>query len=167
MRVKRESHRDLDRIDLNILRRLQADARITMTDLAEAVGLSVTPCAERVRRLERERFILGYAARLNPGRLGLALLVYVELKLAAKSGAMFDRFRREVSRIPSVLDCHLISGDFDYLIKARIPEIGAYRRLLGDRLLALPGVTESRSYVVMEEIKETLELPLEADAGAD
>ncbi|MEZ5651562.1 MAG: AsnC family transcriptional regulator [Burkholderiaceae bacterium] len=163
MRIKREAYRDLDAIDLRILQRLQADARITMTDLAEAVGLSVTPCAERVRRLERERFILGYSARLNPSRLGLALLVYVELKLAAKSGAMFDRFRREVSRIPSVLDCHLISGEFDYLIKARIPEIGAYRRLLGDRLLALPGVIESRSYVVIEEIKETLELPLESE----
>lgn len=160
MRVRRESHRDLDEIDRRILLRLQREGRVSMTELAEHVGLSVTPCAERVRRLEAERFILGYAAHLNPARLGLPLLVYVELKLAAKSGAMFDRFRREVGRIPSVLECHLISGDFDYLIKARLPEIGAYRRLLGERLLALPGVQESRSYVVMEEIKETLELPL-------
>ena len=126
------------------------------------MGLSATPCAERVRRLERDGFISGYHARLNPHALGQSLLVFVEIRLAAKSGQIFEDFRREVLGLPNVLECHLVSGDFDYLIKARIPEMAAYRKLLGDMLLALPGVRESRSYVVMEEIKESLALMVES-----
>ncbi|MET0508829.1 MAG: Lrp/AsnC ligand binding domain-containing protein [Burkholderiaceae bacterium] len=150
--------RQLDAIDLKILRRLQADGRISMKALAAAVGLSVTPCIERVRRLEREHVIRGYHARLDPQALGQQLLVFVEIKLAAKSAAAFDAFRREVRKLPAVMECHLVSGEFDYLIKARIPEMNAYRRLLGDMLLALPEARDSRSYIVMEEIKESLEL---------
>jgi len=160
LRNRTQQVRDLDRIDRNILRLLQADGRMSMTELADRVGLSVTPCSERVRRLERDGFILGYHARLNPQALGQALLVFVELKLAAKSGAIFDDFRREVLKLPNVLECHLVSGEFDYLIKARIPEMSAYRKLLGDMLLALPGARESRSYMVMEEIRESLALHL-------
>ncbi|MGD9943641.1 MAG: winged helix-turn-helix transcriptional regulator [Burkholderiaceae bacterium] len=160
MRNRTQQVKDLDRIDRAILRALQSDGRISMTDLADRVGLSVTPCSERVRRLERDGFILGYHARLNPQALGQHLLVFVELKLAAKSGPIFDEFRREVLRLPYVLECHLVSGEFDYLIKARIPEMAAYRKLLGDMLLALPQARESRSYIVMEEIKESLVLHL-------
>lgn len=152
--------RELDRIDRKILRTLQAEARIPVTELAERVGLSPTPCSERVKRLERDGFILGYHARLNPHVLGQSLLVFVEIRLAAKSGRIFEEFRREVLKLPNVLECHLVSGDFDYLIKARIPEMNAYRKLLGDMLLALPGARESRSYVVMEEIRESLALTL-------
>lgn len=132
-----------------------------MTDLADKVGLSITPCAERVKRLERENYVLGYYAQLNPMKLGQGLLVFVELKLNEKSGAIFDEFRRQVLSLPNVLECHLVSGDFDYLVKARIPEISAYRKLLGERLLALPGTRESRTYFVMEEIKETLQIEVE------
>jgi Lrp/AsnC family transcriptional regulator, leucine-responsive regulatory protein len=160
MRNRLERIRDLDRIDKKILKLLQADARLSMTDLAAKVSLSPTPVTERVKKLEQDGFIEGYQARLNPHALGQHLLVFVEIKLAAKSGAMFDQFRREVVKIPNVLECHLVSGDFDYLIKARIPEMGAYRKLLGDALLALPGARESRSYMVMEEIKETLTLEI-------
>lgn len=131
---------------------------MSITDLAERVGLSVTPCSERVRRLERDGFILGYHARLNPQALGQSLLVFVEIRLSAKSGAIFEEFRREVRRLPYVLECHLVTGDFDYLVKARIPGMDAYRKLLGDMLLALPGARDSRSYIVMEEIKESLVL---------
>jgi len=152
--------RDLDRIDRKILRTLQAEGRIAITELAERVGLSATPCSERVKRLERDGFILGYHARLNPHALGQSLLVFVEIRLAAKSGRIFEEFKREVLKLPNVLECHLVSGDFDYLIKARIPEMNAYRKLLGDMLLALPGARESRSYVVMEEIRESLALTL-------
>lgn len=150
--------RGLDRIDRKILRILQDDGRITVTELAERVGLSATPCGERVRRLERDGFITGYHARLNPQALGQSLLVFVEIRLSAKSGRIFEEFKREVLKLPNVLECHLVSGDFDYLIKARIPEMNAYRRLLGDMLLGLPGARESKSYVVMEEIKESLSL---------
>ena len=161
MRVRTRSARELDRIDRRILRLLQSDGRLPVSEVAEQVGLSPTPCAERMRRLERDGFILGYHARLDPHALGQSLLVFVEIKLAHKSGPIFDEFRREVIKLPNVLDCHLVSGEFDYLIKARIPEMSAYRKMLGDMLLALPAARESRSYIVMEEIKESLELTIE------
>ena len=162
MRIRTQAVKDLDRIDRKILRLLQQDGRMSMTDLAQQVDLSVTPCAERVKRLERDGVISGYHARLSPSALEQGLLVFVQIKLSAKSGAIFEEFRREVCKLPNILECHLVSGDFDYLIKARIPEINAYRKLLGDQLLALPGASESRSYIVMEEIKESfaLEVPL-------
>lgn len=163
MRIRTHATRELDKIDRKILAILQQDARIAITDLADRVGLSVTPCGERVKRLEKERIILGYHARLDPQAIELALLVFVEIKLSAKSGAIFEQFKREIIKLPSVLECHLVSGDFDYLIKARIPKMADYRKLLGDILLTLPGAQESRSYIVMEEVKETLILPL-ADA---
>ncbi|AUH51636.1 AsnC family transcriptional regulator [Chromobacterium sp. ATCC 53434] len=150
----------LDKMDRKILRILQKNARIAMTELAEKVGLSTTPCTERVRRMERDGIIEGYYARLNPQALGGALLVFVEIKLEAKSGNIFDAFRREIMSIPEILECHLVSGDFDYLIKARIADMSMYRKLLGDILLQLPSAKESKSYVVMEEVKETLQLPL-------
>ena len=153
--------RELDRTDRRILDILQKNARIAMTELAEKVGLSATPCTERVRRLEREGVITGYHAHVNPHALGRGLLVFVEIKLSAKSGEVFERVKNEMRYVPEVMECHLVSGDFDYLVKARIAEMGEYRRLLGNILLKLPAAAESRSYVVMEEIKETLYLPAE------
>ncbi|MCC4114248.1 winged helix-turn-helix transcriptional regulator [Aromatoleum toluclasticum] len=153
--------RELDRIDRKILDLLQKDGRIPMTDLAAKIGLSATPCTERVRRLEREGVITGYHAHVNPHALGKNLLVFVEIKLSAKSGEVFDRVKKELSFVPEVMECHLVSGDFDYLVKARITEMGEYRRLLGNILLKLPSAAESRSYVVMEELKETLYIPAE------
>lgn len=164
MRIRTHAIRELDKIDRKILSVLQQDGRISITDLAEQVGLSVTPCGERVKRMEKERVILGYHARLDPHALELSLLVFVEIKLSAKSGVIFEKFKREIIKLPSVLECHLVSGDFDYLVKARIPRMADYRKLLGDILLTLPGAQESRSYIVMEEVKETLSLPL-ADTG--
>ncbi|SDH01244.1 transcriptional regulator, AsnC family [Paraburkholderia steynii] len=158
MRTQRQPIRALDKLDHKILKILQQDGRIAMKELAEQVGLSVTPCIERVKRMERDGVITGYHARVNPAELGAALLVFVEITLDHKSGNMFDQFRREVQKIPEVLECHLVSGDFDYLIKARIGEMADYRKLLGDILLQLPGAVQSKSYVVMEEIKETLNI---------
>ena len=160
MRMRTHNSRELDRIDLKILSVLQADARIAITELAEKVGLSVTPCGERVKNLEKEGVITGYHARLNPQALGLGLLVFVELKLSTKSGAIFGKFKQEILKLPSVLECHLVSGDFDYLVKARIAQMSDYRILLGDILLTLPSAQESRSYIVMEEVKEGFALPL-------
>ena len=153
--------RDLDRTDLKILDLLQKNGRLTMTELAHQVGLSATPCTERVRRLEREGVITGYHARVDPRALGRPLLVFVELKLAAKSNDAFERVKKELAFVPEVMECHLVSGDFDYLIKARISEMASYRKLLGSTLLTLPHVRESKSYIVMEEVKETLALPIE------
>jgi Lrp/AsnC family leucine-responsive transcriptional regulator len=160
MRVQKESTRALDRIDRRILQLLQIDGRMAMKELAEQVGLSITPCIERVKRMERDGVIAGYYARINPAAVGTNLLVFVEITLNQKSATAFEQFRREVLRIPEVMECHLVSGDFDYLIKARIREMAEYRKLLGDMLLQLPGAAQSKSYVVMEEIKETLALAL-------
>lgn len=147
---------ELDRIDRKILNVLQHNGRIAITDLAQQVGLSATPCADRVRRLERAGVITGYHAHVSPKALGKSLLVFLEIKLAAKSDEVFEKIKHELQRIPDILECHLVSGDFDYLIKARIPDMQDYRALLGDILQRLPASAQSRSYVVMEEIKETL-----------
>jgi Lrp/AsnC family leucine-responsive transcriptional regulator len=152
--------RDLDRIDRHILRILQQEGRISFTELGERVGLSTTPCTERVRRLERDGVVEGYYARLNPQHLKAGLLVFVEISLAYKSGDIFEEFRRAALKLPNVMECHLMSGDFDYLIKARISEMASYRKLLGSSLLTLPHVRESKSYIVMEEVKETLALAI-------
>lgn len=153
--------KNLDKTDLKILKMLQQNARIPMTELAEKVGLSTTPVTERVRRLERDGFITGYHAHLNPHALGQSLLVFVEIKLRSKSGNIFEDFRREVTRIPQILECHLVSGEYDYLIKVRLPDMSAYRDMLGNILLQLPAAAESRSYVVMEEVKEEVTLDLD------
>jgi len=115
---------------------------------------------ERVKKLEDEGFIRGYHARLNPSKLQAGLLVFVEIRLVRTSHDVFEAFKQAVVSLPQVLECHLVSGDFDYLIKARVADMVAYRELLGTTLLTLPGVAGSRSYAVMEEVKETLELPV-------
>ena len=156
MRIQRTHVSTLDKLDRHILDLLQRDGRMSMTELADAVGLTVTPCIERVRRLERDGVIMGYHARISPEALDAGLLVFVEISMSSKSDRTFDDFRREILCIPQVQECHLVSGDFDYLVKARIKEISQYRNLLGDILLRLPGVTQTKSCVVMEEVKETL-----------
>lgn len=164
MRSKTFSVREIDDVDRRILQVLQREARVPMTELAERVGLSVTPCAERVKRLEQEGLIEGYFARLNARRLGFNLLVYVELRLAARSGPDFERFLSAVARFPEVQACHLVCGDFDCLLKLRIPELAAYRPALADLQRELPAAVVSRSYVVTEELKDSFELAL---LGAD
>ncbi|WP_284700902.1 Lrp/AsnC ligand binding domain-containing protein [Robbsia betulipollinis] len=158
--MQHKSVRTLDRIDRRILTLLQQDGRMAMKDLAEQVGLSITPCIDRVKRMERDGVITGYYARVDPAQLGASLLVFVEITLDHKNGNMFEKFRREVMKVPEVLECHLVSGDFDYLIKARIGEMADYRKILGNVLLQLPGAVQSKSYVVMEEVKETLTIPI-------
>ena len=152
---------DLDRIDRNILDILQREGRISMTDLAERIGLSTSPCSERVRRLERDGVITGYQARIDPKALGKTLLVFVQITLSSKSGDVFDRVRDELLSVPEVQECHLVSGGFDYLVKARLRGMSEYRHLLGDLLQKLPVTAESHSYVVMEEVKESLYLALD------
>ena len=152
--------RKLDRIDRNILSTLQKEGRISYTDLADKVGLSTTPCIERVKRLEKDGFIEGYYARLNPEVLGYSMLVFVEISLSYQSPDAFDKFNRAVSNLPYIMECHLVSGDSDYLLQARIKDMSEYRALLGDMLLTLPGVKNSKSYIVMEEVKESFNIPV-------
>lgn len=156
---------DIDRIDRKILDALQREGRLPITELAERVGLSASPCGERVRRLERSGVIQGYHARLNPEAMGRSLLVFVELTLSSKSTEVFEKMRRELLAEPRVLECHLVSGPFDYLIKARLAAMREYRDLLGQILRKVPVPAQSNSYVVMEEIKESLALPVELGAA--
>ena len=153
--------RKLDRTDRMILEILQKDGRIAISELASKVNLSTTPCSERVKRLERDGVIMGYYARLSPELLERNLLVFLEIKLSAKSGDVFDQVARDLVEIPKVMECHLISGEFDYLVKARLKEMSAYRKLLGDLLKKLPSSASSHSYIVMEEVKETLYITLD------
>ncbi len=153
-----ESPRDLNRIDRHILRILQDDGRITYADLARQVGLTTTPCIERVKRLEREGFIRGYSARVEPEYLDAGLIIFVQIKLNRTSKDSFDSFRSAVVRLQQVQECYLVSGNFDYLLKARVADMTAYREFLGETLLSVPGVQESTSIVVMEAVKETLKI---------
>jgi Lrp/AsnC family leucine-responsive transcriptional regulator len=167
MKVKSGSKQILDRIDHRILMELQANGRISNVELAKLVGLSATPCLERVKRLEKDGFIEGYSAKLNPNKLSFSLLVFAEIRLINTSPHMFTEFKVAVSKIPEILECHLVSGDFDYLLKARVGDMQAYRKLLGETLLTLPGVRASRSYMVMEEVKETSVLPISTKSSND
>jgi Lrp/AsnC family leucine-responsive transcriptional regulator len=147
--------RKLDRTDRLILKTLQEDGRISNVALARKVNLSATPCLERVRRLERHGYIKGYTALLDAHKVDAGVLVFVEIDLLRNSPDAFRDFRREALKLPELLECHLVSGNFDYLIKARVKDMQQYRALLGEKILALPGVSDSRSYVVMEEVKES------------
>lgn len=162
MEASQRKPKPLDRIDRRILEVLQNEGRISNVALARKVNLTPTPCLERVRRLERDGYIEGYSARLNPELVGCGLLVFAEISLTHTARDVFRHFRREARKLPQVLDCHLVSGNFDYLIKARVRDMQEYREFLAEKILALPSVNGSRSYVVMEEVKETLCLPLEA-----
>lgn len=150
----------LDRIDRNIVRILQRDARIPHTELARKVGLSTTPCKERVRRLERDGVIQHYQAVLDPEVLDRGLVVFVQIRLNRTSQDIFEGFTARALDLLEVQECYLVSGNFDYLLKARVADMNAYRILLGETLLTLPGVLESTSYVVMEQVKESLMLPV-------
>ncbi len=158
--MKNRSQRTLDRTDLAILRLLQREGRIANVELAARVNLSPPPCLERVRRLEREGYIVGYRAELDPGKLGAGLLVFVQVTLDRTTPDVFERFKGVVHEIAEVLECHMVAGGFDYLIKLRVADMDAYRKLLGDKLTALPGVLQTHTYVVMEEVKNTRELPV-------
>jgi Lrp/AsnC family leucine-responsive transcriptional regulator len=149
----------LDRIDRQILRILQKDGRITIAELAKSVHLTATPCYERVKRLEREGFIRGYAALVDPTRLGLSLLVFVEVRVDRTTPDIMGKFQSALQRFHEVVECHMVAGGFDYLIKIRVADMDAYRRFLAASLAVIPGVKQTRTYIVMEEVKSSSEVP--------
>ena len=151
---------DLDRIDRRILDVLQRDGRISNLKLAETVSLSPTAVLARVQRLTRDGFILGYEARLNPEMLGAGLLVFVEVLLDRTLPNVFDEFKAAVAVHPEILECHMVAGGFDYLLKTRTADMAHYRQFSGTVLWQLPGVRQTRTYAVMEEVKNTHALPL-------
>ena len=151
---------DLDNIDRRILRELQSDGRISNAELAQRIGLPPTSTSDRFKRLQRSGYITGFAARLDPKQLGFGLLVFVEVLLDKTTPDVFDKFAQAVRKAPEVLECHMVAGGFDYLVKTRLPDMATYRKFLGEVLLALPGVKETRTYAVMEEVKNDGPLPI-------
>lgn len=150
----------LDRIDKKILVELQKNGRISNVELSKLVGLSPTPCLERVKRLEADGVITGYSAEINPQAVGASLLVFVEITLEKTAQDVFSEFSKSVASFDEIMECHLVSGSFDYLLKTRVKNMASYRKLLGDTLLKLPFVSASRTYVVMEEVKTHTPVPI-------
>ena len=145
--------RDLDRIDFAILENLQKDGRISNVDLAKMVHLSPSPCLERVKRLESTGYIQGYVAQLDAAMLDLGMSAFIQVTLDRTTGDVFDNFKNSLSSISEVAECHMVAGGFDYLVKLRIRDMNAYRDVLG-RLVELPGVAQTHTYVVIEQVKK-------------
>ena len=152
---------DIDRTDRRILDLLQQNGRISNLKLAESVALSPTAVMARVQRLTRDGYILGYAARLDPRKLGAGMLVFVEVLLDRTTPNVFEAFKAAVQVRREIRECHMGAGGFDYLLKTRMADMAAYRRFAGTVLWQLPGVRETRTYAVMEEVKDSTRLHLE------
>lgn len=144
---------ELDKLDRKILTLLQTDGRLSNLKLAETVGLSPTAVLGRTNRLQKDGYILGYEARLNPLKLGRGLTVFVEVLLDRTTPGVFNAFKAAVQTFDDIVECHMVAGGFDYLIKTRMADMAAYREFAGTVLWQLPGVRETRTYAVMEEIK--------------
>ena len=145
---------NLDSYDEAILRVLAAEGRVTATDLARRIGLSKSPTQARLKRLEETGVIAGYRAMLDPIAMGLAHVAFVEVRLSDTREAALQAFNRAVRAIPEVEQCHMIASRFDYLLKVRTADIGDYRRVLAERISALPHVAATSTYVAMEAVKE-------------
>ncbi|MEP3275310.1 MAG: winged helix-turn-helix transcriptional regulator [Stappiaceae bacterium] len=145
---------DLDKYDRNILSQLQQNGRITMTELAQRIGLSKTPCQLRVRRLENDGYIRGYKAILDPEKLGAGHIAFVQVRLTDTTAKALDAFNAAVRTLPAIEQCHMIAGGFDYLLKVRTSSIATYRHLLGESIASLPYVGQTSTFVAMETIVE-------------
>lgn len=150
----------LDDTDRRLLRVLQRDGRISNLDLAQQCHLSPSACSDRVRRLRERGVITGFAAILDPKAIDRALLIFVEVQLDRTTGDTFTEFAHAAQRTPEILECHMVAGGFDYLIKTRVADMAAYREMLASVIWALPGVRETRTYAVMEEVKNTTALAI-------
>lgn len=146
----------LDRFDQAIVRVMATDGRISVTELANRIGLSKSPTQTRLRRLEEEGVITGYRALLDPVRMGLAHVAFVEVRLSDTREAALRAFNRAVLQVPEIEQCHMIAGGFDYLLKVRTADIVSYRQVLAERVSALPHVASTSTYVTMEAVKEVM-----------
>jgi Lrp/AsnC family leucine-responsive transcriptional regulator len=145
---------ELDRFDDAILRVLAVEGRISATELARHIGLSKSPTQARMKRLEDAGIITGYRANLDPIRMGLAHVAFVEVRLSDTREAALQAFNKAVMAVPEVEQCHMIASRFDYLLKVRTADIQDYRRVLAEQISALPHVAGTSTYVAMEAVKE-------------
>jgi Lrp/AsnC family transcriptional regulator, leucine-responsive regulatory protein len=150
----------LDQIDRKILDTVQRDGRITNQDLASKVGISPSSSFDRLRKLREQGYITDIVALLDPKKLDRALLVFIEVMLDRTTNNVFDHFAEAVRGMPEILECHMVAGGFDYLLKVRVENMEAYRHFLGGSLTHLTGIRETRTYAVLEEVKYTTSLPL-------
>ena len=146
----------LDRFDRSILWVLAEDGRISVTDLADRIGLSKSPTQARLKRLESDGYILGYRAMLNPIQLGLDHVAFVEVRLSDTREASLRAFNAAVRAVPEIEQAHMIAGSFDYLLKVRTTSIAQYRQVLGEVVSTLPYVASTSTYVAMEAVKEVM-----------
>lgn len=151
---------DLDKIDLGILRALQGDGRLSNADLAQRVNISAATCHRRTKRLFDEGYVSTVRAALAPERIGLGALVMVGVVLDRSTPESFAAFEEAAVKMSTVLDCILVAGDFDYLLKIRVSGIGDFNKLHGEHLISLPGVRQTRTFFVLKEVKENAPLPL-------
>ncbi|WP_299922730.1 Lrp/AsnC ligand binding domain-containing protein [uncultured Pelagimonas sp.] len=147
-------HMSLDRFDRAILTTLAEEGRISIADLARRIGLSKSPTQARLRRLERDGAIRGYRAILDPIRLGLDHVAFVEVKMTSTSEAALAKFNQAAAAVPEIEQVHLIAGNFDYLLKVRTADMRSYRRVLAEKISTLPGMSATSTYVAMEAVKE-------------
>ena len=158
--IKTES---LDKTDFQILDHLQRDGRLSVVELAKRINLSPTPCTARIRRLEEAGVIKGYHAKLDPLKMGQTLMVFVTVKLRSTDEATLEKFNAAVKPIKPILECHMVGGGFDYLLKIRVRDMSEYREILGGVIGALPMVEGTHSYFVMEDVKDSGLLPIVKD----
>lgn len=145
---------ELDHFDKKIVDVLRADGRITVTELAQKVGLTKTPCQNRIKRLEKDGYIVGYTALVDQGKLGQGHVAFVQVHLSDTRERALCEFNQAVRRVPAVEQCHMIAGGFDYLLKVRTADIGEYRRALGEAIATLPHVSHTSTFVAMESVKD-------------
>jgi Lrp/AsnC family leucine-responsive transcriptional regulator len=154
MTARDDDHGEIDRFDRAILRELAADGRMSVTELAERVGLSKSPCQVRLKRLQAQGYIRGFRAVIDPGRLGLDHVAFVEVRLKDTTEGALRAFNAAVQKVPEIEQCHMIAGAFDYLLKVRTSDIRAYREVLGEVISALPHVAATSTHVSMEAVKD-------------
>lgn len=154
MALQKSQSVDLDDYDRKMLGVLRVDGRITVTALAERVGLSKTPCQVRLKRLIDSGVIRGFAALVDSGKLGLEQVAFTEVKLSDTRDQALREFNVAVQRVPEIEACHIIASSFDYLLKVRTSDIRRYRMVLGDKISSLPHVASTSTFVAMETVKE-------------
>lgn len=156
--MEESSTADLDRIDRNMLRALQSDGRLANADLAKQVNISAATCHRRTQRLIQQGFITSVRAQVDPAAMGLGALVMVGVVLDRSTPESFAAFEAAVGEMKEVLDCNLVAGDFDYLLKLRVRDMAGFNLLHGRRLIALPGVRQIRTFFVLKEVKDNAPL---------
>ncbi len=149
----------LDRIDMTILKTLQADGRITNVELAKKINLSASPCLDRVKRLESEGYIKRYGAILDASKLNYGMTAFIQVTLDRTTADVFKLFKAEVVKINEIVECHLVAGGYDYLLKIRFSHIESYRLIL-EKVAGLPAISQTHTYMVTEYIKEDVGVPL-------